>query len=327
MIKGSLAEFLINELNRKNMERIKFHSPNGFIFTNTYLIIIVIGILFFGCSFFIKNASLNTIILSIGSTILTLGISLPIAVFQQNKHSSAHFKILKTCDESGICSIFISRKKDSDELRKAIEIEAHHCDREIRLLGIAFPDLINPNTSHTQNIEDKLSNPKIDLKILLLNPESDAAKRRQKIETNNTTIKDIKYTIEKNIQAYIIRRINNLNVHFPNEYESLIKHKDNKSFINLLKDAIGLEVHLYDNDPIMQQLDFDNSMFVEQYHLGRPQQHVLPFGCIGKNVPVLQYKKNSIAYDFYKSHFEYLWSHSSNSTEELIQSSWDLVNQ
>lgn len=84
-----------------------------------------------------------------------------------------------------------------------------------------------------------------------------------------------------------------------------------------LVDAIGMEVRTYTNDPMINLLEFPENMFVEQYHFGRPS--IVPVGgCIGEYVPVLQFRRDSNGYRFFSTHFDYLWSNSTDRTSEVV---------
>ena len=74
---------------------------------------------------------------TIGSTLLTIGITLPVALYYQARTSAEAFKILNTCSQVGIDSIFLSRKSDSNDLRNAID-EAASTSSAVSLIGIAF---------------------------------------------------------------------------------------------------------------------------------------------------------------------------------------------
>jgi hypothetical protein len=65
----------------------------------SFVILGVMGICIIFSSLFVPSV-FSTIFLTIGCTIFTLSISLPIALSYQLKHSNESFKILDTCDKA-----------------------------------------------------------------------------------------------------------------------------------------------------------------------------------------------------------------------------------
>jgi hypothetical protein len=122
---------------------------------------------------------------------------------------------------------------------------------------------------------------KYDVRVVLLDPDCDEANRRAQIEEplGRSTIEDIRSTIGwlRNQQA------------------------DNKRF----------RVHLYTLPPMLALVLTNQFVFVEPYHFGRPEGRE---GCIGGHVPMLKIRNQPEReacnpYDFFKSHFDYMWVH------------------
>lgn len=283
----------------------------------------VFGFLIVSLSLLFPMANLSQVMISVGATVFTLGITLPVALYYQAKQSSESFKILKTCESAGIKSIFVSRHKDSKDLQDAIENAAQRSSPEIFLLGIAFPNFLDPNEARTPSIRERFDNPNVCLRLLILDPESQAAKERSKIEIGSTTKDDIESTINVNIVSLIETRIKHLEMDKCDVALQVLnrcKKEDNISdrSISDMASKTNVEVRLYEKTPITFIIGLSEDLFTEQYHLGRPRALVRPKGCIGKHVPVIQYKKDSEGYAFLKSHFDYLWSKGKDISNERM---------
>ncbi len=254
---------------------------------------------------------------ALGSAFLTIGISLPIALLFQLKAEVDSLRIMDACNRSGIKAIFKSRLSDAQALRSAIDAAADG-SIEIGLLGVAFRSLFNPSGESTEKLRDHLDNFKIKLRILLLNPKSEAAKRRAAIEKGNTTIDDIQFTLDHGIPAMVQERRN-----LVLDHDHVLKQEFERNalllpdeFVKRLAKACNFEVRLYDLDPMLLIMMFGKSVFAEQYHLGRPDS-LRAKSCIGKHVPMIEYSKASECAKFFCNHFETLWELSKNNDETL----------
>ena len=56
------------------------------------------------------------------------------------------------------------------------------------------------------------------------------------------------------------------------------------------REKLNMEVKTYQPEPVVFLMVFDNTMFSEQYHRGRPDKFVPVGSCIGKYKPVVQGK-------------------------------------
>ncbi len=290
-----------------------------------------IGICFILSTNLIGNNDVNTIILTTGATILTLGFTLPIALYYQTKHSTESFKIIKSCEVAGIQSIFVGRKDDNRDLQDFIDEAARETSSEIFLLGVAFRTLFDPDTAHTTHIRINFENPKIKMRVMLLNPDSEAAKRRAQIEVGGATIDNIRHTIDYGFKDIIQRRIDNsINSSqlsdIINIYNGANEAEKKRTISQVIRD-INFEVRLYDIDPIVFVMGFDGCLFTEQYHFGRAQDFVPTGGCIGKHVPVIQYRQKSRGYTFLKTHFEFMWNEEKDITRRIIEKFFDLKKE
>ena len=127
-----------------------------------FLVLDFIAVLCIALSFMINIPSWDTVFLTLGSTFIALSLSLPIALYYQLKHSSESFKILQSCEKTGIQSVFISRRRDSLDIRTAIDEAARKTSREVFFQGIAFKSFFDPNYEHTTHVENLLKDYHID---------------------------------------------------------------------------------------------------------------------------------------------------------------------
>lgn len=296
-----------------------------------FLVLDIVGVLIVIAGYFSRIEGLKEILMPIGATVFTLGITLPIALYYQLKHSSESFKIISSCEKAGISNIFISRKDDSIDLINAIEQATSKTSTELFFLGISFRTFFDPSNPRTPSVKAKLYNPSIKLRISLLDPNSDAAKRRETIEVGSTTLTDINQSLNIGVVTIVQMRIKNIvlgNRDLTKEVRSFSDMNQEKQaiIIEKLMHSLNVGIELYDFDPIIFIMGFDSSMFVEQYHFGKPKGLVEPNSCIGKRVPVLEYNKGSNGYAFYKAHFEYVWKHSNPMTEDIVKKASELMS-
>jgi len=252
---------------------------------------------------------------TVGSAFLTIGITLPVALFFQMQSNSEAFKILNTCTRVGIDSIFVSRKRDSKAIREAID-EAATRSTAMTLLGIAFRSFFDPSSESAEDVRERLYSPSIRLRVLLLDPGCEAAKRRAAVEQGNATIDDIRYTLNNSLVALAQERLKQILSNQPSVSGDL--EHDAKTVAEKLRNRIQVEVRTYDTEPVVFLMMFDNTMFAEQYHRGRPEEIVPVGSCIGKYMPVIQYRSQTPGFRFLESHFEQVWSEASDKTNEIL---------
>lgn len=289
-----------------------------------FFIIIIIGLIMLTISDLLNDFWL-VVFNTIGSSLLTIGITIPIALYFQNKSSAESFKILNTCNKVGIDTIFQSRKLDSIDLRNAIDIAAKN-SKTMRLLGIAFKTFFDPSAESTEQTRQKINSPSVKINVLLLDPDSDATKRRSLSELGNAIKSDIEYTIDNSLVAVAQERLKEYLQHEPLSKEKIVieirnNGKISKKLLEEIKGAINLEVRIYNTEPSVFLMCFDGTLFTEQYHRGRPD--IVRLGsCIGKYMPVIQYRVKTIGYQFLESHFDTMWKQDETSdiTDKLINS-------
>jgi hypothetical protein len=205
--------------------------------------------------------------------------------------------ILATAD-AGV-RIILPKRKHCEEAEDAIQ--AHLLDeatRNISIAAIALPEFFHPREKYGDALRIRFKADDVHWRILLLDPQSRAARQRADREKGNDTIDHIKQSIR----------------HIQGEMD---KGED-------------IEARLFSFPPILFLLITDNSMLVEPYHFGRVVQpganttepdDAEP-GCNGGLVPLLQIQNlsgNDKPYAIFSDHFEYIWKHCSTPVYSAIR--------
>ncbi len=253
-----------------------------------------------------------------GSAFLTIGITLPVGLHFQMQSNAEAFKILNTCSRAGIESIFVSRKHDAADLRAAIA-DAVSKSNALSLLGIAFRTFSDPSGESREGIAGSINAPSTRLRVLVLDPESEAATRRKNIEIGNATIDDIKYTLQNNLVAIAVERLKQLRRDQARTADKAQAGAQAAQPLTYWREALNMEVRTYATEPVVFAMICDNSMFSEQYHRGRPDELVTSGSCIGKYMPVIQYRRGSPGFRFLECHFETLWKEATDYTDTIVQ--------
>lgn len=254
---------------------------------------------------------------AVGSVAVTIGVSLPIGLFYQFRAEAKSLEIIDACRRAGIKAVFRSRLSDAQSLGSAIDVAAR-ASNKIRVLGVALPSFFDPSGEHTPYVNERLEDPDVCLDVLLLDPDSDAARRRAEVERGHTTIDDICHTLEHSIPSVIEERVKRLcqrDAHFKAMTAS---RPWSQQVVDEVANRCNCKVHLYELDPIMFLMVFADSIFVEQYHLGRPEG-LRARSCVGKHVPVLEYASSAEAASFLLRHYDTLWmSYSKDVTVRIV---------
>lgn len=200
-------------------------------------------------------------------------------------------KLLETAHKSGIVAL---SPRFSDEWIFDINNEIKNTSTHLDLCGVALPAIIKMNELKNAILKHAEKN---DIRVLLLDPNCDEAKRRANIEKplGTRTIEDIKGTIE-----WLKEQI-----------------ADNKR----------IRVHKYILPPMLGLYITEHYLYVESYHFGRPEGIE---GCIGGYVPLLKIKNmpekaDQNTFAFYKNHFQYLWNETRGNRAELEFTTTELV--
>lgn len=282
-----------------------------------FLLVDLFGIACLMATHFIHNAW-GGACAAIGSAFLTIGVSLPIALYYQLRTEAESMRIIDSCHRAGIKAIYRSRHADSQLLRQSLDVAVSNTNN-INLMGVAFRNLFDSSGEHTESMIQKLDNPEIHIRVLLLDPGSNAAKLRAEIEKDNTTIADIQHTIKLGIPCLLQERLKKV-CGEQNELKSKINTEIpwSEKLLNEIADYCKCRVRLYDLEPMMLLMIFQDSIFTEQYHLGRPDS-LRAGSCIGKQVPVIEFSSTAIAAGFYREHFETIWKKSRDITLSMFQ--------
>ncbi len=271
----------------------------GVKITAPFVIIFVVGLVLLIISLLFETILPNiwsTILNVLGISFIAVSLSAPISEFFQFKTLSKHIRILQGAQSSGIIHVLASRVEDKDSFFEIVEDEFAKADR-ILMAGVAFPRIFH-SQPYPAPIDEKMFNPNIPIKVLLLNPKGENANERAKIEIGRGTVEDINRSIGS-LRLIAKERMKGLEINIGNEenYEDVI-------------DKIKIEVHLYDFSPIAFMIQTDNCLFLEQYHFGRLKS--LRLGeCIGGRTPLVVYSSNSTTYKIMEQHFIYIWENKS----------------
>lgn len=101
-----------------------------------FVVFDAVGVVLCAVTVFLPS-DVHPLFFTLGSVLLTIGITLPPAVFFQAISNERAFKILNACNAAGVESVFVSRKSDWADLRAAIDFALSGASK-ISLLGIAF---------------------------------------------------------------------------------------------------------------------------------------------------------------------------------------------
>ena len=199
--------------------------------------------------------------------------------------------------------IFINRKPDpiknrkifndlSDQLMKQISTSTIS---EVYMLGISFRDFFGKDTKewkvlHNDIITNAFEN-NVQFKVLLLDPTSEAAKERAKIEIGQEVESDKKYI--KSPLFDDIKRVT--------------------TWLDELNSPL-IEVRYSTLRPFAYMIRTDFYSFIEQYHLGnlKKVKRIVKSEdkkslCLGGYVPFFMLKNTSSFARIMKSHFENIW--------------------
>ncbi len=261
-----------------------------------FLIIFVLGVLLLLPSLLFENTLPHfwrTFFHVVGIAFIAVALTAPVSEFFQFKTLSQHMGIVRGALDSGIIHIFQSRVDDRESFQKAIESEFTQTS-EICLLGIAFPEVFH-HQPLPKPIDEKMFDPNILIKILVLNPDSQAAGKRSEIEIGRGTIYDIQRSIDS-FQLFLKERAKLLGIDIKND-----------SIDGEVIKKIQMEIHQYDFSPIAFMIMTKRTLFLEQYHYGR-LSYARPGECIGGRVPIFQYHSHALTFEIMQHHFDYVWT-------------------
>lgn len=260
-----------------------------------FVIILILGFFLLTISLLFEKALTHvwsSLVQVIGVSFIAVSLTAPISDYFQFKTLSGYMGLLRGTRDSGIVHVFKSRKASRAEFQEALESVFAEAD-EIMMAGVGFPKILQ-NAPLPPNIDEKMFNPNIPLKILILDPASQSANERADIEIGRGTLLDIHRCIE------------NLGL-IAKERAKLIGADLNSEDIGK---KIKMEIHTYDFVPVAFIVMTEAYLFLEQYHFGRlPDER--PGECIGGLTPIIQFESDSTTYQIIKKHFQYIWDNKS----------------
>lgn len=266
--------------------KVKNISPPFVIIFVLGLILLTISLLFSKTLAFFWSNFLQVI----GVAFIAVSLTSPISDYFQFKTLSEYMGLLRGARDSGVIHIFKSRKAERISFQEAVEREFAEADK-VFMAGVAFPRILH-DSPLPQLIDEKMFNPNVPIKILLMDPDGVAAKERSEIEIGRGTIFDIQ-RCKENLGLIIKERAKLVGSNSENDPKEFAK-------------KVNLEIHLYDFPPTVFMIATENCLFLEQYHFGRlPTER--PGECIGGITPVVQYSADSATYQIMECHFNYIW--------------------
>jgi hypothetical protein len=151
--------------------------------------------------------------------------------------------------------------------------------------------------------------------------------KRQRGCGGNSTLEDIWYTLNVGIPATLRMRLravcnsdSALNKQILNKQITTVTDSRGRWEADLIQELVSkcnVQVHITDRHPMTFLIAGQDSVFSEQYHLGKPPK--LRAGmCIGKNVPVIEYANDAPAAGFLRAYFLWMWEKSDDVTVTLI---------
>jgi hypothetical protein len=227
----------------------------------------------------------------------------------------SNIELLRSAREAGVVDLY--PRADDDRIQSIIEA-IKRASGPLDICGVALPSMVVNDEFREAVIEHSQ---KDDIRIMLLNPDSEEAVRRATIEAplGRMTVGDIISTKE-----WILKQ-----------------QMENKRF----------RLHFYDLPPMLSLIITDQFVFEEPYHFGRP---VGMEGCIGGQVPMLKIRNQpelgyKNPYSYFKAHFEYVWNFTrgsrvnlpimiieakassyivlENQTSDILMSGWEISGQ
>ncbi len=199
--------------------------------------------------------------------------------------------LLNGASEVGLRDIFSRRQEGSGSMRGKKHIYAAFKEQleskkgEIRIAGIAGLDIFqqradDPENNFSSLIKKQCNHTDVNctIRVLLLNPESEAARYKQRLEAPHKTIFDISHTID------ILKDPKN-------EFKGKVLFK------------------IYDTMPIALIYLTEKWLFIEPYPNLEVSGEKVP---IGGYSPMMMFSFDSLAYQRWSGHFEELWKHAKN---------------
>lgn len=195
-------------------------------------------------------------------------------------------KILSHCLEHQLVDVMPPRNQEQEilavqEINSAIE----NARGEIRIIVFTLRDILNSRTSLEGPLQRLMNRDEdVNVKLLLIDPTSDAAHIRFMVEEGSQTLFE-----NSNLHSALRRNFY--------EIEGMIKNAANKN-------RFKLEVLFYNILPSFYMVGTPSEVFIEPYHLGHKNDSDSTIGGI---VPLLRFSSKSPMYESAQLHFSYIW--------------------
>jgi hypothetical protein len=190
--------------------------------------------------------------------------------------------------ECKIVNIFNNRSLANERISCLLKKE----QSEIKLIGISLRDFFHAGNDYYKIISDivNVTNPKIKIKALLLDPLSQQGLLRSKREEPK---------VEKgNLYSEVITTL--------------------RSIDRLKGQGADIEVKLYSAAPNCFAVIISEGVLVEQYHYGSPEPDAT---ILGGKVPILEFHKNSSTCRELNGHFDFIWQDDSTK----MSNQWNIM--
>lgn len=215
--------------------------------------------------------------------------------------------ILAEAKKCGVVHIFESRRKDPNYKRELIkQLKCTEKQEEVLIMSNSLRDFFGPvhNREYLLAIFEMLRNKvenKVGIRVLLLDPTSDASIARAMVEEKEKVDRD------GYIASTLFTEIKNVAEWLNNPPESLdeeIREKIKK-----------INVRFFPYDPTTHIIRTGKFTFIEQYHRGGDKtirkdldKNGFPLiDCFGGYVPVLMVNNSAFFAELMKSHFNNIW--------------------
>lgn len=190
----------------------------------------------------------------------------------------------KNIADAGITALFPDRKgAATEDLRSKLESVE---EGTIMLLGATLRVFFHPGSDFATTIHNIiLRKPKVKIRVLLLNLNSLQALYRSEAETKTSFVSDEDYR-ERSAQ-YREGEMSRMQIDILN---------------NLIEGHRPIEARFYDTAPYCLLVMFDDLCYTTQYMFGDPSTQVTT-----ARLPMIKYKRGSVAYEKLKWHFDFVW--------------------
>lgn len=202
--------------------------------------------------------------------------------------------------QSGLTNLFLPEKDGSDDRRTRLTCEQiRKMEGEVCLLAIAATSYLprrDTMTMLSSAFIDRLREKHIQLRLILLNPFSQAAKFRFAREA------------AIDVEAVADRRSPTTDGRF----EESLFYRDIDDTLSkvaeLRRDGVQIECRLTNFDPIISTMISKESVYVDVLSLGRREE--VPESAKQRvTLPVLEFSNDSRSYTVARSHFEFHWKY------------------